>query len=132
MVKPDPESALFRPMVFDSDYAKIGKAALAAQAEQTPTPYLFDSPPDPKLVGEQAYVFERDRLERLARNGESGYLAQSPWERIDSALPPGEDARQLERQEQLRALHGGLSDAPDDGGAQATENGNRIAARFTR
>jgi hypothetical protein len=129
MAKPDPESALYRPFVFDADYAKIGKAALA---DQEPTPLLFDTPPDPKLVGEQAYVAERDRLERLARMGEGGYLSQSPWERIDAALPPGEEARQLERADQLRALHGGLSDAPDDGGAQATENGNRIPVRFTR
>lgn len=129
MGQPDPESALFRPFVFDADYAKIGKAALA---NQEPTPYLFDSPPDPKLVGEQAYVVERDRLELLARQGESGYNAQPSWNRIDAALPPGEEARQLERQEQLRALHGGLPDAPDDGGPQATEAGNRIMARFTR
>lgn len=129
MAQPDPEGVLFRPFVFDSDYAKIGKAVLA---NETPSPMMFDTPPDPKLVGEQAYVIERDRLEALARAGEGGYLSQMPWERIDAALPPGEDARRLERQEQLRALHGGLSDAPDDGGAQATENGNRISARFTR
>lgn len=129
MAKPSPEAALFRPMVFDADYAKIGKAALA---NQEPTPYLFDEPPDPKLVGEQAYVVERDRLERLARDAQSGYVAQPPWARFDGALPPGEEAAQLERQEQVRALHGGLSDAPDDGGAQASEAGNRIQARFTR
>ncbi len=128
---PDPESAIFRPMVFDSDYAKIGKAALA---NQEPTPYMFDDmpPPDPKLVGEQAYVIERDRLERIARNAEGGSNATDPWERFAGSVPPGEEARQLERADQVRALHGGLSDAPDDGGAQASEAGNRIQVRFTR
>jgi hypothetical protein len=129
MAKPDPEAALYRPMVFDSDYAKIGKAALA---NQEPTPLLFDTPPDPALVGEQAYVVERDRLERLACQAEGGYVSDYPWNRMASALPPGEEEARLERQQQVRALHGGLSDAPDDGGAQATESGNRIQARFTR
>ncbi len=129
MAKPDPESPLFRPFVFDADYKKIGQAALA---DQQPTPYMFDTPPDPRLVGEQAYVIERDRLERLERQSQGGYTSQEPWNRIPHALPPGEEAAQLERQQQVRALHGGLSDAPDDGGPQATENGSRIPVRFTR
>lgn len=127
MAKPDPEAALYRPMVFEEDYAKIGKAALA---NQEPSPMLFDSPPDPALVGEQAYVIERDRLERLERQAQGGYISAEPWNRFDGALPPGEEAAQLERQEQLRALQGGLPDQPDV--AQATESGNRIQARFTR
>jgi len=126
MAKPDPESAIFRPMVFDSDYAKIGKAALA---NQEPTPMLFDSPPDPAIVGEQAYVYERDRLERLQRQAQGGNISAEPWNRIDAALPPGVEEAQLERGEQLRALQGGLPTAPDV--AQATEAGNRIQARFT-
>jgi hypothetical protein len=129
MAKPDPEAALYRPVVFDSDYGKIGRAALA---EQEPTPMLWDTPPDPKLVGEQAYVAERDRLERLARDGQSGYLADSHWERFAGSVPPGVDTANLEREAQLRALSGGLSDAPADGGAEASDAGNRIMARFTR
>src|SRR5512147_1511553 len=103
MAKPDPESALYRPVVFDGDYAKIGRAALAG----SPAPYPFDQEPDPKLVGEQAYIYERDQLERAARLAESGQNAAEPWNRFDGAVPPGVDAANLERQQQVRAIHGG-------------------------
>lgn len=128
MAKPDPESALYRPVVFDGDYAKIGRAALAGQE---PSPLPFDQKPDPKLVGEQAYMYERDQLERAARLAEGGYNSAEPWNRFDGAIPPGVEAANLEREQQVRALHGGLSDAPADGGPQATEAGNRIPVRFT-
>ena len=126
---PDPESALYRPFVFDSDFGKIGREALK---NQEPTPLLFDGPPpDPKLVGEQAYVYERDRLVALARRGEGGYLSEEPWQRIDHALPPGERAAVVEREAQLRALHGGLPDSSPEDAPRATEAGNRIPVRFT-
>ncbi len=127
MAKPDPESALYRPFVFESDFGKIGREALK---NQQPTPYMFDGPPpDPKLVGEQAYVVERDRLERLARDGQGGCRSEEPWSRFAGAVPPGEAAAQLEREAQLRALQGGLPDA--DGPARALESGNRIPVRWT-
>ena len=124
---PSPEAAMFRPMVFEGDYAKIGREL--QKENPGPTPDLFEFPPEPpEVVGERAYTMNRDRLEHLARQAEGGNLSRSPWDRVDAPLAPGQEEIRDQRAAELRALHGGLPDAP--GEAQATEAGNRLMARF--
>lgn len=127
MAKPDPENALFRPFLLPGDYEKIGAAERAANP--TPTPELFDYPPEAdQVLGERAYARQRDRSVELSRQSMSGPTGRHHWDRMDMPLPPGEVERQQQRENELRALQGGLPDAP--GEAQASDAGNLLMARF--
>ncbi len=129
MAKPlDPSDAVYRPVVFASDYKAIGR-----EVNKTPTPELFPGyvPEKDEIAGERAYVQQRRQMEDAARSELGGHNCQGWWENQPGAQGPQSHAIELEREQQVRALQGGLSDAPADGGPQATENGNRIPVRWT-
>lgn len=107
----DPNAPGYRPMVFVEDYEKIGRD-MAAQ----PTLNLFESDPakfDPKVEGARRFTMQRDRLEQLSREQQSGYLGQSQWERMDGPLTPEQQDIREQRANDNRAARGGLPDAPD-------------------
>lgn len=126
MAKPlDPNDAVYRPVVFQSDYKAIGR-----EVNKSPTPELFGFVPEKdEITGERAYVEQRRQLEQAARQELGGTNSQGWWQNTPGAQGPEEHRIELEREQQVRAAQGGLPDAP--GAAQALESGNRIPVRWT-